>query len=306
MVNVFRSKSPGQRRTMHNTARQTERGLAATINDDGAVDSAGFVATRITLGRITTVTFSGTPPRYTATAVDDPSIVVTDQPTQNAKANPAQVALTAAPQDSPCWLALVPDGSGGEDWVISDAWQEYPSGAACSTQIGGVTGNDLTVAVSQRGRSALHADTLYTLSSGMTKTVAPATTTQYGFKLCDLPTGVVHFASSVIDIVVSSAGLTNQVRFGLGTTLASGTGTTLSAAERNVHNPAAASSALTAAGVTFQSANGTDVLVDNTAGGKILYLNFCPTAVWNAASSVVIADNGRIPLHWWNAFTVDP
>lgn len=202
------------------------------------------------------------------------------------------------------YCLLIRDNENGADvWKLLIVG-EIPDTAVCEGAAGQGTALVGTTSASHQVRNSLTWNTTITLSATATA-VTSGGQVRHGIELYTFPSGLVRVDCGAIVLTGSSPTVTNQLRVGLGTTLASGSGTTLLPAHCDVALQAI-TSALSSGGTAMErgfpisAVSGDADNCANLYGGldsaATLYFNFCPTANWNASDDVTFS--GKIYLTW--------
>lgn len=281
MDSVFGFSKDGMRRAV-SAIRRTEGG-------DDSPGRPGAYRPGMILGVVaaTVVSVQGTShqARYTVRANHDANLVLTNQLPLDRPVS-TDVSLQEGQTGDFATLVWRKQVNGNFYWSLLRVITEVPRVSACSSNASIGTGQAGVTTVAHPVRNFWQIHTLLYVTA-FTKSVTSGTQTKLSQALYNLPAGYIHFFNGLtgINAKASAVGLTNNIRVGLGTTAASGSGTTLTAAESNVM-ASATLGPLTTSGVQGRSPLDGNVNADGTSSARVLYLNVCPTANWTATANI--------------------
>lgn len=223
--------------------------------------------------------------RYKIEADHDPNLILLNA-LPICRPVSADVTLVRGEVGDPATILWRRQSDGTHNWSLLRVLTEVPAVAACNSNATvGLGQSGVTNAVHPVRNAWLIQAMLYV--TAFSKSVTSGTQTKLSQALYTFPAGYIHFLNGLtgINAKASAVGLTNNIRVGLGTTAASGSGTTLTAAESNVM-ASATLGPLSTSGVQGRSPLDGNVNADGTSSARVLYLNVCPTANWTATASI--------------------
>lgn len=243
--------------------------------------SGGGIAPTVLIASITAKTGTSHAARYSMAADSNPTITVTL----------GEPLIRRVPTDLD-----IDNPSVGDKGLIyydadADAWAIYSVDevlqvASCAQTSGAGAGTSGVTTASEDG---FKGDQLTTLSlTAFTKSVTNGTQTKQSQLIYAFPAGHISIVDLAGFLKAAAPTCTNSVRVSIGTTAASGSGTTLTGNDANIMSQTTLGT-LAAGGVSASRGIAVAQVYDGTSSSISAYLNICPSANWNATDTITFS-----------------
>lgn len=256
---------------------QTSGGHIPSLSSSGG----GGIAPNLVIGTITAKSGTSHATRYSVRGDTNPDIVVTfGEPL--IRRVPSDLDIDTPAVGEKAILYYDNEDSTWKIWSVDEVIQT----ASCSQTAGTGSGTSGITTPTEDGFKGQQNTTLSLTS--FTKSVTSGTQTKQSQLVYTFPSGWIFAGAVGLFLRASAPSCTNSVRVSLGTTAASGSGTTLTGTDANIMSQQTLGT-LTSSGVDFSKAVATVACADGTSSAITLYVNFAPSANWNATDTITFA-----------------
>ena len=257
---------------------ETSGGHIPSLSTSGG---GGGITPSLVIGTITAKSGTSHATRYSVQGDPNPDIVVTfGEPLIRRVPTDLDIDTPAVGQKAILYFDTT--SATWKIWAVDEVLQV----ASCSQTAGTGSGTNGVTTSTEDGFKGQQNTTLALTS--FTKSVTSGTQTKQSQLIYAFPQGWIFAGAVGLFLRASAPSCTNSVRVSLGTAAASGSGTTLTGTEANIMSQQTLGT-LTSSGVDFSNAVATVACANGTSTAISLYVNFAPSANWNATDTITFA-----------------